>query len=41
MIDERTGAMKEVMGRDPEPKAIMEAQVGKAAEIRRFQITRL
>ena len=33
MIDERTGAMKEVMGRDPEPKAVMEAQVGKEAEI--------
>lgn len=41
MIDERTGAMKEVMGRDPEPKANMGAQVGKDAEIRHFQITRL
>lgn len=41
MIDERTGAMKEVMGRDPEPKANMGAQAGKDAEIRHFQITRL
>ena len=41
MINERTGAMKEVMGRDPEPKANLEAQLGKEAEIRHFQITRL
>lgn len=36
MMDERTGAVKEAMGRDPEPKANVEAQVGKEAEIRRF-----
>ena len=41
MIDERTGAMKELMGRDPEPKANTQAQGGKDAEMRHLQITRL
>lgn len=41
MIDERTGAVKEAVGRDPESKANVEAQEGKEAEIRHFQNARL